>query len=186
MGISPWRKILCGVKQQPPAENYYEQGEFLQSFVLLVVLKTAATKNTVLTPAPTEASVKATSTAAIIDQRRHIIKLYAPNRIAVAKRSFTVMAAMAQTITSVRIARSNCQIIGYSLCIPFSHGFSPALTPASMIACVAVGLEMNTKVTISMIFILVRTLATVKWCKLKTATEVIISSEPKVSSFPAG
>jgi hypothetical protein len=32
-------------------------------------------KNTVLTPAPTDASVKATSTAPIIAQSKHIIKL---------------------------------------------------------------------------------------------------------------
>jgi hypothetical protein len=42
---------------------------------LLVVRKTAATNITVLTPAPTEASVKATSTAPMRAHNRHMRKL---------------------------------------------------------------------------------------------------------------
>ena len=47
----------------------------LRGFTFLEVWKTAAKNSTVLTPAPTEASVNATSTAPISVQSRHIRKL---------------------------------------------------------------------------------------------------------------
>jgi hypothetical protein len=47
----------------------------LLALTILVVWYAAAIKRIVLTPAPTEASVKATSTAPISVQRRHMRKL---------------------------------------------------------------------------------------------------------------
>jgi hypothetical protein len=120
IGIPPPREILGGIKEEGTAKADNDKTDLFQSFVLLVVLNTAATKNMVLTPAPTEASVKATSTDPMMDHRRHIIKLYAPKRIAQPRRSFTVMAAMAQTITRVRIKISSCGIMSLSsLCHKF-------------------------------------------------------------------
>jgi len=75
IGISPPRKVLGGIQEKSSAEAYDDKTDFFQSLVLLVVLNTAATKKTVLTPAPTDASVKATSTDPITAQRRHIMKL---------------------------------------------------------------------------------------------------------------
>src|SRR3990167_1143485 len=84
---TPVRHIHSAVYQKKARHDYcYECKEF-QSFVLLVVWCIAAMKNAVLIPAPTAASVKATSTAPISAQRRHIMKLYAPRRMAELKRS---------------------------------------------------------------------------------------------------
>jgi hypothetical protein len=77
---------------------------------ILVVWYTAAKNNTVLTPAPTDASVKATSTAPISVHSRHIRKLYAPKMTAELIRSRTIMVAKAHITMRVRILRSSCQI----------------------------------------------------------------------------
>jgi hypothetical protein len=185
-GIAPFRKVPGGVKKNTAAQDHHYQTDDLQSFVLLVVLKTAATKKTVLTPAPTEASVNATSTAPIRAQSRHIKKLYAPKRMAEESRSLTEIAAMAHRITRVRIGRSSCQITGCHLLSLFDQGLRPALTPASTMEWVAVGLERNTKTTMRMILRLVRRELHVRGYKLKRETAAIMRRDPRVSNFPAG
>ena len=75
-----------------------------------------ATKTTVLIPAPTVASVKATSTAPISAQSRHIKKLYTPKTTADTNKSFTYRDATAETTKSKEQAYSSmaeCDAIAY-------------------------------------------------------------------------
>ena len=109
--ISPVRETIHCIKEQQASSNHNDQTDNLQSFVLRVVLKTAAMKNIVLTPAPTAASVNPTSTAPISAHSKHIRKLNVPKMIDALIKSFALMDAMAVIATKISIIRSNCQII---------------------------------------------------------------------------
>jgi hypothetical protein len=74
-GVSPTGHIHRTVYEKGSGETDSDQGNQFQSLLLLVVFIIATIKKIVLTPAPTEASVKATSTDPISVQRRHIKKL---------------------------------------------------------------------------------------------------------------
>ena len=71
--------------------------QIVQSLLTLAVLKTVTTKNTVVTPAPTAASVNATSTAPISIHKRHMNRLKAPSKTTDASKSLTLTAAIAHT-----------------------------------------------------------------------------------------
>jgi len=75
VGISPMGHIDRPVYEKGSSQTNSDQGSQLQSLLLLVVFRMAVIKKMVETPAPTEASVKATSTDPISVQRRHMKKL---------------------------------------------------------------------------------------------------------------
>lgn len=124
MGITPIRHIYRPIDEEHPGRTYCKECQKFQSFVLLVVCNTAAMKKTVLTPAPTDASVNATSTEPISAQSRHIKKLYTPKMMAELKRSFTVIEATAQITTKTRSIRSSCQITLFPPHLDIYYGFS--------------------------------------------------------------
>ena len=128
VGISPIGHIHRSVYEKSSGKTDSDQGNQFQSLLLLVVLIIATIKKIVLTPAPTEASVKATSTDPISAQRRHIKKLYTPKMIAELRRSFTTMEAMAQIRTKRSRIRSSCQINSFPPCFRLPHDF-PVLCP---------------------------------------------------------